>query len=70
MQGETDRSLLWAVTGFLIEAHEVLWSYPQHLQEAQANQATEKKQRGLGQANWAGCFWMNCLLVSFEEFVY
>lgn len=68
MQEEMDWYLLWAVTEFLTKAHEVLWSYLQW--EAQANQATEKKQRGLGQAKWAGCFWMNCPLVHFEESVY
>lgn len=66
MQGEMDWYLLWAVR----EVHEVLGRYPQHLWEAQANQATEKKQRGLDQANWAGCFWRNCLVVRFEESVY
>lgn len=70
MQGEMDWYLLWAATEFLKEVHEVLGRYPQHLWEAQANQATEKKQRGLGQANWAGCFWRNCLVVRFEESVY
>lgn len=70
MQGEMGWYLLWAVTELLTEAHDVLWNYPQHLWEAQANQATEKKQKGLGQANWAGYFWMNCLLVRFEESVY